>query len=63
MLCYVVGGVRIPVVVRWTAGQQVERLILRLGHDSTQNSSHKPRLSPAQYSHTVQNGDLKPTAD
>ena len=33
------------VVVRWTAGQQAEQLILHLGHCSYQNSSHHPKLS------------------
>ena len=33
-------GVRSTVVARWTACQQVERLILHQGHDSEQNSSH-----------------------
>ena len=28
------GGIRGTVVVRWTAGQQVSRSILRQGHDS-----------------------------
>ena len=28
------GGIRGTVVAHWTAGQQVERLILRQGHDS-----------------------------
>ena len=28
------GGVRCTVVARWTAGQHVERSILRQGHDS-----------------------------
>ena len=42
-----------------TAGQQVERPILHQEHDSKQNSSHKPGLSPAQYSLTVQNRGLK----
>ena len=45
-----VGGIRGTVVARWTAGQQVERSILRQGNDSSQISSHSPRLSPAQYS-------------
>ena len=52
-------GIRGTVVVRWTAGQQVERAILRQGHDSSQNSSHSPRLSPDQYSLTVQSRGLK----
>ena len=34
------GNVRSIVVARWSAGQQVERLILHQGHDSSQNSSH-----------------------
>ena len=45
-----VGGIRGTVVARWTTDQQVEWSILRQGHDSLQNSSHLPRLSPAQYS-------------
>ena len=28
------GGIRGAMVAHWTAGQQVERLILRQGHDS-----------------------------
>ena len=46
------GGIRSTVVVRWTVGQQVGRSILQQGHDSEQNSSHSPRLFPAQYSVT-----------
>ena len=38
----------------WTAAQQVQQLFLHRGHDSFQNSSHWPRLSPAQYCFTVQ---------
>ena len=53
------GGIRGTVVARWTAGQQVERSILRQGHGSYQNSSHSPRLSPAQFSLTVHNRGLK----
>ena len=52
-------GIRDTVVSRWTTGQKVERQILRQGHDSQQNSSHSPRLSPAQLSLTVQNRSLK----
>ena len=36
----------------WTASKQAERSILHQGHNSRQNSSYKPRLSPAQYSLT-----------
>ena len=43
----------------WTAGQQVKRSILRLGHDLYQNSSHQPRLSLAQCSLVVHNNWLK----
>ena len=43
-------GIRGTVVSRWTTSQQVERSILCQGHDSQQNSSHSPRLLPAQYS-------------
>ena len=43
----------------WTAGQQVERSILRQGHDLQQNLSHSPRLSPAQFRLKVQNRGLK----
>ena len=46
-------------VARSTAGQQVERSILRQGQDSQQASSHSPMLSPAQLSLTVQNRGLK----
>ena len=55
------GGIRGTVVsiTRLTTGQQVERSIVRQGHDSQQNSSHWPRLSPAQYSITVQIRGLK----
>ena len=35
-----VGGIHSSVVARWTAGQQVEWLILHQGHDSWENSSH-----------------------
>ena len=45
-----VGGIRSTVITRWTAGQQVERSTLHQGHDSQTTSSHKPRLSAAQYS-------------
>ena len=34
------GGGGTVVQVRWTAGQQIERLILHQGHDSLQKSSH-----------------------
>ena len=50
------GGIRGTVVAGWTTNQQVERSILRQGHDSNQNSSRSSRLSPAL---TVQNRDLK----
>ena len=47
--------IRGTVVVRWTAGQQVDRSILCQGHDSP----HPPRLFPSQYSLTVQNRGLR----
>ena len=50
ILSSMVGGIRGTVVARWTAGQQVERAILRQAHDTFQNSSHLLRLFPAQYS-------------
>ena len=51
------GGSRSKVVTHWTAGQNEEGLILHLGHDFYQNSYYRywPRLSPTQYSLTVQN--------
>ena len=33
-ICRVEGGIRSTVVVRWTAGQNVERLTMYQGHDS-----------------------------
>ena len=56
---YTKRGILGTVVACWTAGQQAERAILHLGHDSYQNSSHLPRLSPAQHSLTEQNPGLK----
>ena len=53
------GDVRGTVVACWTVCQQVERAILYQMHDSQENSSYSPRLSPAQYSYTVQNRGLK----
>ena len=59
-LCQQLGGVRSSVVARWSAGQQVERLIIHQGHDSEQNSAHLPRLFTAKYTlFTVHNGGLK----
>ena len=45
-------------VERWTLDHKVKQLILHLGHDSYQNSSHLFKLSPAQYSFTPQNSGL-----
>ena len=53
-----VKGTRSTVVARWTAGQDVQRSILHLRHDSQQISSHQPRLSPAEYSLIVHNQGL-----
>ena len=44
---HLIGGSHSTVVVWWTAGQQVEWLILYLGHDSYQNSYYQTRWSPA----------------
>ena len=43
-------GIRGTVVARWTAGQHVERSILRHEQYSYQNSSYSLKLSPAKYS-------------
>ena len=62
-----VGGIRSTVIVRRTTGQQVELTVGVIdpapGHDSSQNSSHSPMLSPAQYSLTIQNRGLKHSFD
>ena len=57
---YFTGGIRGTMVAQWTTGQPVERSNLRQEHDSKQNSSNSSRLSPGQYSLTMQNrGGLK----
>ena len=53
-------GIRGTVIACWTTDEQVERSILRQGMiHNKKNSTHSPRLSPAQYSLIVQNGGLK----
>ena len=44
------GGSRSSVVARWAAEQRVEQSIPLWGNVSSQNSSHSPRLSLAQFS-------------
>ena len=52
------GGIRGTVVSRWTTNQQVERLILRQGHDFITKFISFAQAYPAQHSHTVQNRGL-----
>ena len=53
------GGASVAQSAPWTAGQQVERSILHMGHVSYQTSSHQSRLYPVQFSLTVQHYVLK----